>query len=55
MAKSDYQPVYSFSLAVGWAIPRKTLHKKSLIGKGEFGGKAILISELHGSSHVVAN
>jgi len=32
---------------VGWAIPRKHLHKKSLIGKGEFG--EVWLGEYQGS------
>ena len=30
---------YYFFFPEGWAIPRKELEKKSIIGKGEFGGK----------------
>ena len=34
----------------GWAIPKKNLQRKSLIGKGEFGGKMIslYLSKVHG-------
>ena len=28
----------------GWAIPKKHLYKKSLIGKGEFGGTVYIIT-----------
>ena len=36
--------VLSCPTTEGWAIPKKHLHKKSLIGKGEFGGTFYVIT-----------
>lgn len=44
-----------FFFSEGWAIPRKELIKKAIIGKGEFGGKLSILWVLQDEEFLIAN